>query len=357
VWEVLHEDPRGIGRAPDVLSGTSAGAINSYLIAAGLTPRKMMDFWLDLARLPPVRANETFFQSLGAALRSLVYKEPRRSFARRARDVRILAALVGKHRVFRASGLEAMLVEFAMTARFDNVSDVLDRIATSHLFDTTPLRERLVAATGTPDLRHTTSRIAINAIDVQTGGVVRIVNHRPGKSPRASVTHYRYEPVITPDMVLASASIPILFNPVTLGTQKLWDGGLLVNTPMAPAVALGAQRIVPVLVTPEMKGNGGLPTLGSAIERLADSFLENAYSNDRKLLLDRNALAERFGDRDLRVVELYRAIRPATSRTFNAGSYLYFEKDALLAMYAAGKIAARAWLDSGPPRDSRDRDA
>jgi predicted acylesterase/phospholipase RssA len=315
----------------------------------------MLAFWLDLARLPPVKANDAFFSALGSALANLAVREPVRSLSRRVRDMRILGSLVRKHR-FRPSGIEAAIVEFVMTARFDDVSRVLERITTAYLFDTTPLRERLVAATGVPDLRHTRQRIAINTIDVQTGSVVRIVNHRPEKSSRASTKHYRYEPVITPDMILASASIPLLFNPVKVGNQLLWDGGLLVNTPMAPAVALGAKRIVPVLVTPHPDPSGELPTFGHAVERLADAFLENAYSADRKLLLDRNALAERSGDPELRVVKLFRAIRPGSSRTFDAASYLYFEETALKAMFEAGRRAAHAWLRSGPPVDAREQE-
>lgn len=357
VWDVIRDDPRGLRRSPDVLSGTSAGSINAYLIAAGLSPSRMLAFWLDLARLPPVKANDAFFSALSVALRNLAVREPIRSLSRRMRDFRILGALVRKHRISRPSGIEAAIVEFVMTARFDDVSRVLERITTAYLFDTTPLRERLVAATGVPDLRNTRQRIAINTIDVQTGSVVRIVNHRPEKALRASVKHYRYEPVITPDMILASASIPLLFNPVKVGEQLLWDGGLLVNTPMAPAVALGAKRIVPVLVTPHPSANGDLPTFGHAVERLADAFLENAYSADRKLLLDRNALAQRSGDPELRVVKLFRAIRPGSSRTFDAASYLYFEETALKAMFEAGRQAARAWLSAGPPVDGREQDS
>jgi len=47
---------------------------------------------------------------------------------------------------------------------------------------------------------------------------------------------------ITVDMVLASASIPLLFPPVRVGHHLLWDGGLLVNTPLAPAVMLRRGR-------------------------------------------------------------------------------------------------------------------
>jgi predicted acylesterase/phospholipase RssA len=355
VWEVLRNDPRGFGGAPLVISGTSAGALNGALIAAGLAPHEMLEFWLDLADNPPVIANDVFFRSLEKVLTSLTWREPLRSVDRRLREVRIGFGLFRKHRFYARSGIFAMLFEFLLTARFDTVSQLMDGIETSYLFDTAPLRERLRRAIGGTELRNTKVRLAINTVDVKTGSVVRIVNYRPEKSPRASSKHYRYEPSISLDMIMASASIPLIFNPVCIDGQELWDGGLLVNSPMAPVVALGAQRIVPVLCTlRDIPTRGNLTSFGMAVERLVDAILENAYNIDRKLLLDRNALADRLPDHDLTVVQLFRAIRPQSATLFNAGSYLHFERKQLLAVYEAGREAARAWLARGPEVDSRE---
>ncbi len=353
VWKTLREHPSGFRDVPDVLSGTSAGALNGALIAAGLSPDDLLAFWLDLADNPPVVANESFFQSLGQELQRLLRQEPLRALGRREREVRILGGLLAKHRWYRESGRLAMLLEFLLTARFDSISQLLAGIQSTYLFSTEPVRERLAKAIGARELRSTRVKLAINTVDARTGSVIRIVNHRPEKLTSAS-KHYRYEPVISLDMILASASIPLLFNPVRVGDLDLWDGGLLVNSPMAPAVALGAHRIVPVLVTMG-PGQASQPmtTLGHAIERLADTFLENAYNTDRKLLLDRNAIAAQHGDPDLRQVELFRAIRPPPSGHFDAGSYLYFERGAMLAMYEEGRQAARTWLERGPLRDGR----
>ncbi|MCS6900428.1 MAG: patatin-like phospholipase family protein [Myxococcales bacterium] len=355
VWKILRSDPRGFCRLPSVVSGTSAGAINAVLLAAGLSPEAMLEFWLDLAERPPVRTNERFFSSLQAELARVLFREPLRAFDRRTREVRLLVGLLRKHTLLRLSGIESMLVEFLLTARFDTVSNILDAIQTRYLFDFSPLAQRLEKALGRGGLR-TEMRLALNTVDAHTGMVVRIVNHRPIKRDEASARHYRYEPVITPEMVMASAAIPLLFNPISLGAQELWDGGLLVNTPMAPAVALGARRLIPVLVTPKRSPGKPEECFGAAVEHLADAFLENAYNADRKLLLERNTLAQHLRDPGLHVVELFEAIRPESSRTFNAGSYLYFERKALLAMHEAGQRAARTWLDRGPPRDSHDED-
>src|SRR5262249_17931881 len=160
----------------------------------------------------------------------------------------------------------------------------LDGIREPFLAETGRLRERLVKLFGGPRIP-AKRRLAINAVDVHTGRVVRYVT---APVPVVPASEYVVVPAISVDMVLASASIPLLCNPVPIGARLLWDGGLLVNTPLAPAVALGADQIITVLVTERHRGSGPLKRLGRTVERTADSFLENAYNVDRMLLLERN---------------------------------------------------------------------
>jgi predicted acylesterase/phospholipase RssA len=281
--------------------------------------------------------------------------EWKRSSEHRLRDWRIFRGLFQKHTWYSPSGQLAMLLEYLLTARFDNISDLLESIRTPYLFDTTPVRDRLRKALGRTELELPRTKLAINTVDMRTGSVIRIVNAKVKKRSHAASQHYVEVGSFSLDMILASASIPLLFNPIEVGGMSLWDGGLLVNTPLAPAVALGASQIVPVVVTlREPPQNYDIQRFGSAVERLADAFLENAYNIDRKLLLERNLLARMREDDELREVRLYRAIRPESGVLFNAGSYLYFERGALLAMYEAGKEAARQWLAQGPPVDARE---
>ncbi len=355
VWEVLRRDVVGLKVDPAVISGTSAGSINGALIAAGFTPEAMMDFWLGLAETPPVTANEQLFRSLRTALTGLVAREPGRFLRRRTRGARIALGLLRHHALYRPSGWLSLALELLMTARYDNLSDVLEGLETSYVFSTGRFRERLVKTFGGETLRTPTIALAINTVDVRTGRVVRFVNRPPGKRAAADDSHYRHHAALTVDMVLASASIPLLFNPVTVDGLELWDGGLLVNTPLAPAIALGARRLIPVLVNAGHDASSHKPMhFGTGVERLADAFLENAYNTDRKLLLIRNELARVAShvDPGLTHVDLYEPIRPTSSRTFNAGSYLYFERDALIKMYEAGRHAARQWLVRGPRLDS-----
>ncbi|TNF37038.1 MAG: hypothetical protein EP329_04165 [Deltaproteobacteria bacterium] len=352
VWEILREHPRGLRSLPAVVSGTSAGALNAALIAAGRTPEEMLEFWLGLGDRPPVIANDRLFASLERGLARLALTEPVRKLHRRRREARIGLAQLLRHPLLSLSGRLASGLEYLLTARFDSVSKLLDAIDTTYLFSTAPVRARLIDALGGPVVPKTPVRLAINAVDVRSGQPVRFVNAPPDVHLDSDDT-YHVGP-ISVDMILASASIPILFNPVRLHGRELWDGGLLVNTPLAPTVALGATHIVPVLVNAGRTGNTRPElSLGDAVERLADAFLENAYNTDRKLLLERNRLATRLPELDYAVAHLYEAIRPASSTIFNAGSYLYFERRAMTRMYEAGRDAARTWLSAGPRLDER----
>ena len=349
VYERLLADPR-FAAGPAVLSGTSAGAINAALIAAGKTPAEMMQFWQRIADDPPVAASDVFFRDVARRLVRLGFEEAVRWLST-TQAIRTFLKRARNHLPPRRGGLLALWVEYLLTERWELVSRLLEGVREPFLADTAPLRERLVAEFGGERVPSRGIRLAINTVDAHTGGVVRSVT---AATPFTRSPDYVVVDAITVDMVLASASIPLLFPPVQIGPRLLWDGGLLVNTPLAPVVALGADEIVTVLVTePPDPRPGPFPHLGRAVERTVDSFLENAYNIDRKLLLTRNRLArlERAPYRD---VTLYEAVRPARNGCFNAGSYLYFERHVLEAMRTAGQRAATAWLAAGPVVDGLD---
>ncbi|MFI5365015.1 MAG: patatin-like phospholipase family protein [Candidatus Binatia bacterium] len=343
VYERLLRDPRFAG-GPMVLSGTSAGAINAALIAAGKTPREMMAFWNAIADDPPVAASAVFFHTAIRTLLRLTVEESVR-WMRSTRPLQAILQRARNHLPPRRGSFAALWVEYLLTTRFELVSRFLDGIKEPFLADTSQLRERLVAFFGGERIPSNGYRLAINTVDAHTGRVVRYVT---AETPLTRPPDYIIVDAITVDMVLASASIPLLFPPVQIGPHLLWDGGLLVNTPLAPVVALGAEEIITVLVTePPDPQPGPFTRFGRAVERTVDSLLENAYNIDRKLLLERNRLARLDGS-SFRDVTLYEAVRPARDACFNAGSYLYFERSVLAMMHAAGRRAATAWLAAGP---------
>jgi len=352
VYERLLRDGR-FATGPTVLSGTSAGAINAALIAAGKSPREMLRFWNEIADDPPVVASARFFHTAARTIVRLTLEES-------LRWLRSVAPWVGfykrarNHVPPRRGSALALGVEYLLTTRFELISRFLAGVREPFVANTAKLRDRLVDALGGEEVPCNGHRLAINTIDAHTGHVLRYVN---AETALTRVPDYLVVDAITVDMVLASASIPLLFPPVQIGPHLLWDGGLLVNTPLAPVVALGADEIITVLVTePPDPERGPFPHFGRAVERVVDSLLENAYNVDRKLLLERNRLAHLEGS-SYRAVTLYDAVRPARDACFNAGSYLYFERSVLAAMYAAGRRAGSAWLAAGPRVDRLDEPA
>lgn len=88
--------------------------------------------------------------------------------------------------------------------------------------------------------------VSISATHVATGKTIVFVQTADGTVPRWS-RDLRVEAVpacIGPQHALASASLPLLFPPVEVDGQFYCDGGLRQNTPLSPALRLGADRIL-----------------------------------------------------------------------------------------------------------------
>jgi NTE family protein len=75
---------------------------------------------------------------------------------------------------------------------------------------------------------------------------------------------------LLPVHALASAAIPVLFPAVRIGSTYYADGGLRLNTPLAPALRLGADRVLVVALRPDPEQ--------SREAQLADQRVENYAS-------------------------------------------------------------------------------
>src|SRR4029077_19646397 len=124
--ERLLRDPR-FADGPVVLSGTSAGAINAALIAAGKSPRDLMRFWNSIADDPPVVASALFFHSLTRTMLRLGFDELR-AWLRPSRTLGAFLNRAKNHTPPRRGSALALFVEYLLTARFEIVSKLLEGI-------------------------------------------------------------------------------------------------------------------------------------------------------------------------------------------------------------------------------------
>jgi NTE family protein len=209
---IFDELTRILGAPPklDILCGTSVGAINACFLAAHLGDpvlglRRLVDLWSDLQ----------LTRVLGFGVRQVVTL-PR--------------VLLG--------GAEG-----------------------SGLFDVRPMaelvqREISWRAVSRCLRKHMIRALTISCTEVSTGRTVVFMQTSPDLTIPAAApprTLFRASRV-GPQHALASAAIPLLFPPVRIDDELYLDGGLRQNTPIAPALRLGATHIFAIGSSREIQG-------------------------------------------------------------------------------------------------------
>jgi NTE family protein len=94
------------------------------------------------------------------------------------------------------------------------------------------------------------SALLVAALHVVSGRTTIFTEHAPNAQLAPVHDERRTTSIerITADHVLASAAIPLLFPTRRVGRHYYCDGGLRFNTPIAPAIRAGAERLVVVSV-------------------------------------------------------------------------------------------------------------
>ncbi len=212
LWYIFDELTRILGAPPkiDILCGTSVGAINAcYLTAHFGDPvlglRRLVDLWseLELTRVLGFGVKQVLTLPrvlLGGGEGYGVF------------DVRPMADLVQREISWRA----------------------VERC----------LRDRKLRA------------LTVSCTEVATGRTVVFMQVSPGLTIPATApprTLFRADR-IGPEHALASAAIPMLFPSVRIEDEHYLDGGLRQNTPIAPALRLGATHIFAIGSSREVRG-------------------------------------------------------------------------------------------------------
>jgi NTE family protein len=214
---LVEELPKRLGHAPrfDILCGTSVGAIHACYLAATahLGPsrgEKLVQFWTSM-KLEEV---------LPLSVRDLIVL-PRR----------VLGLRRTAERMSRGEAPERLY----------------------GLLNTEPLERVVLRAIPWRSIRPNVKQglvdaVCVAATQIGTGNVVVFIESRDRTLPR-----WTRDPTIVPRPTrllpihaLASAAIPVLFPAVRVASTYYADGGLRLNTPLAPALRLGADRVLVV---------------------------------------------------------------------------------------------------------------
>ncbi|MCP5042726.1 MAG: patatin-like phospholipase family protein [bacterium] len=223
---LLEDLPKRLGKPIDfdIVSGTSVGAIHAAFLAATADveqnrSQQLKDIWERL------RVDEIFRFGL-------------RDF------LRIPKRLYGLRRVAR---------QLQEGQRPDRLYGLLD---------TRPLERLVLDAIPWRGIRRNLRAGRVDAVciattQIATGHAVIFVEQKERALPDwANQDSVRMQPIrLSPMHALASAAIPMLFPAVRLGSRYYADGGLRLNTPLAPAVRLGANRVLVIGVGRGDAGN------------------------------------------------------------------------------------------------------
>ena len=235
---LLEELPKRLGHPArfDILCGTSVGAIHACYLAATADQGegrgdRLVKFWTSM------RIEEI----LPLTARDLI-RLPRR--------------VLGMRR----------------TAEAMRDGEAPDRLY--GLFDTRALERLVLQAIPWRSIRGNVragrvDAVCVAATQIGTARVVVFMETRDRHPPR-----WTRDPNIVPrptrllpTHALASAAIPLLFPAVRVASSYYADGGLRLNTPLAPALRLGADRVLVLALRPEPKQ--------ASEEALADQRVED----------------------------------------------------------------------------------
>ena len=282
---------------PDIVVGTSIGAVNGAAIAQGMPARQLADVWRHL--------EEHDIQGIPPRMRGVARWIVHRIFGQLMQtnlprtDQAISTSPVPEKFWPPLPFLPSWLAEL-FVGRWIN------------LLDTGPLKETLISRFNFDEqkLAASSTDLLIAATKVQTGERV-LFSNRKVIDPKSGLERRDVHSRITRERILASCSIPLVY-PWTEDRETnalYWDGALVANTPLGAALDLMQMRadvttpaeVVIVMMTPWLESDGKNPSrsheipqsFGDAITWVLDWMLLSSFRENLKTIQVFNELAER----------------------------------------------------------------
>lgn len=330
---------------PQIIVGTSIGAVNGAAIAQGMSADELVQVWKSL--------EEKDIQGLPPGMRV---------FARW-----IARSLFGELMHAKLPQVPAQEATSSMPKEFWPPLPLLPRWLAENLIghwinllDTGPLRKTLFSRFKLDEARlaEAEKSLLIAATKVRTGERVMFSNrdvfdHKRGEPRRDVFTG------ITADRILASCSIPLVY-PWTwdTGTESFyWDGALVANTPLGAAIDLMGgdvnipAEVVVVMMTPWWESNEPAPasartepkSFGDAITWMLDWMLLASFRENLKMIHAFNGLAKREREEGWTPYR-YRLVNPiivAPSDFLQAERIIDYDGDVSAKLIEEGKKAAQ----------------
>ncbi|TGK84879.1 patatin-like phospholipase family protein [Leptospira bourretii] len=200
---------------PDIICGTSVGAINACAIGSGMNSSRLSELWLRLNQKNIMRYS--IWNMLKGFFRKKYYP----------------------------------------------------------LVETYPLKKFIHENLDFTKLNESKTKVIISAVNILSSELKFFEN------PNLQIEH-----------ILASSAIPMIFPWQIIDGEPYWDGGVMANTPILPALTHEASEIVVVLLSPVggMRVMDAPKTKDEALERLFELYLLGSYRSVEQGLEYRKAV-------------------------------------------------------------------
>ncbi len=178
------------------------------------------------------------------------------------------------------------------------------------LLDNSPLRELLTKHVefghiNTAIEQGKLDAVCVNATSYATGKSVSFFQAKPEVSEWKRAFRYGQRGDIDVDKLMASSAIPAIFPSVKIDNEYFGDGSMRQNTPISPAIHLGAEKILVIGV--RQKSNSPTPTPAKEAQRpsisqisgyIMDTLFLNSMDADIERLERINALNDQIPEKN-----------------------------------------------------------
>jgi predicted acylesterase/phospholipase RssA len=297
-------------RSPQVVTGASAGAINAVGVCAGMTPPQLTDTW---SKITDAKVYRTKFGPW------------------------MFCKLVGRAAItFSATKSTKRFLEGQRS-----------------LYDTSPLKQTLteILRDYYQQFCQSPTRCALSVTNLTQGRKELLYKLPPGETlPQAAHIGRlagSWQKILSQDMLvqalMGSTALPVLFPPF----EGYFDGGVLLNQPITPAIALGALNLY--VVVPSSEALGTTDHLLAIASTLVTTWLSASLIAQIDNVRLRNMIRAQTQDPKIRLC----LIRPPQDITARLGVTLLSFGKSVQEMVAYGEQVARDRLDRFDPADEK----
>lgn len=176
------------------------------------------------------------------------------------------------------------------------------------LLDNAPLRRMLKKRINFESIQRSIDKGYIDAVSVTAAGYssARSISFCQGRADHAAWKRVRRtgrRENINIDHLMGSIAVPIVFPPVLIGNEYFGDGAMRQATPLSPAVHLGADRILVIGARNEVPdplpagdAPAQYPSLGRVAGYILDALFMDGLSADLERLTRINIMLEQIPD-------------------------------------------------------------